>query len=152
MIMKRKLFIIIGVTLILFCGILAVSSSQTNSTDMDGNLSIPEGYHIANQSDSFVLLESDRYHTISISAMDHDTDREVLKYSLEKSMYDFTYRTNYTKGDFDIEENWYNQEYQRGILYFCDNGEELIVINYKGPLDVDLEDSPVGVILDSLSG
>ena len=72
------------------------------------------------------------------------------KYSLEKSMYDFTYRTNYTKGDFDIEENWYNQEYQRGILYFCDNGEELIVINYKGPLDVDLEDSPVGVILDSL--
>ena len=149
--MKRKLFIIIGVTLILFCGILAVSSSQTNSTDMDGNLSIPEGYHIANQSDSFVLLESDRYHTISISAMDNDTDREVLKYSLEKSMYDFTYRTNYTKGDFDIEENWYNQEYQRGILYFCDNGEEFIVINYKGPLDVDLEDSPVGVILDGLS-
>lgn len=149
--MKRKLFIIIGVTLILFCGILAVSSSQTNSTDMDGNLSIPEGYHIANQSDSFVLLESDRYHTISISAMDHDTDREVLKYSLEKSMYDFTYRTNYTKGDFDIEENWYNQEYQRGILYFCDNGDELVVINYKGPLDVDLEDSPVGVILDGLS-
>ena len=149
--MKRKLFIIIGVTLILFCGILAVSSSQTNSTDMDGNLSIPEGYHIANQSDSFVLLESDRYHTISISAMDHDTDREVLKYSLEKSMYDFTYRTNYTKGDFDIEENWYNQEYQRGILYFCDNGEELIVINYKGPLDVDLEDSPVGIIFDGLS-
>ena len=149
--MKRKLFIIIGVTLILFCGILAVSSSQTNSTLMDGNLSIPEGYHIANQSDSFVLLESDRYHTISISAMDHDTDREVLKYSLEKSMYDFTYRTNYTKGGFDIEENWYNQEYQRGILYFCDNGEELIVINYKGPLDVDLKDSPVGVILDGLS-
>ena len=149
--MKRKLFIIIGVTLILFCGILAVSSSQTNSTDMDGNLSIPEGYHIANQSDSFVLLESDRYHTISISAMDHDTDRDVLRYSLEKSMYDFTYRTNYTKGDFDIEENWYNQEYQRGILYFCDNGEELIVINYKGPLDVDLEDSPVGIIFDGLS-
>ena len=149
--MKRKLFIIIGVTLILFCGILAVSSSQTNSTDMDGNLSIPEGYHIANQSDSFVLLESDRYHTISISAMDHDTDREVLKYSLEKSMYDFTYRTNYTKGDFDIEENWYNQEYQRGILYICDNADELIVIDYKVPVIEEIEDSPVVVILDGLS-
>ena len=134
--------------LILFSSILAISS--TNSTNPDYYLTIPDGYHIVNQSDNFVLIESDRYHTISISDMDHDTDREVLKYSLEKSMYDFTYRTNYTKGDFDIEENWYNQEYQRGILYFCDNGEELIVINYKGPLDVDLEDSPVGVILDSL--
>ena len=147
--MNKKLLIIIGLILILFSSILAISS--TNSTNPDYNLTIPDGYHIVNQSDNFVLLESDRYHTISISAMDYDTDRDVLKYSLEKSMYDFTYRTNYTKGDFDIEENWYNQEYQRGILYFCDNGEELIVINYKGPLDVDLEDSPVGVILDSLS-
>ena len=147
--MCKKLLIIIGLILILFSSILAISS--TNSTNPDYNLTIPDGYHIVNQSDNFVLLESDRYHTISISAMDHDTDRDVLRYSLEKSIYDFTYRTNYTKGDFDIEENWYNQEYQRGILYFCDNGEELIVINYKGPLDVDLEDSPVGVILDSLS-
>ena len=146
--MNKKLLIIIGLILILFSSILAISS--TNSTNPDYNLTIPDGYHIVNQSDNFVLLESDRYHTISISAMDHDTDRDVLRYSLEKSMYDFTYRTNYTKGDFDIEENWYNQEYQRGILYFCDNGEELIVINYKGPLDVDLEDSPVGIILDSL--
>ena len=37
MIMKRKLFIIIGVTLILFCGILAVSSSQTTIEDDNGN-------------------------------------------------------------------------------------------------------------------
>ena len=147
--MNKKLLIIIGLILILFSSILAISS--TNSTNPDYNLTILDGYHIVNQSDNFVLLESDRYHTISISVMDHDTDRDVLRYSLEKSMYDFTYRTNYTKGDFDIEENWYNQEYQRGILYFCDNGEELIVINYKGPLDVDLEDSPVGVILDGLS-
>ena len=146
--MCKKLLIIIGLILILFSSILAISSA--NLTNPDYNLTIPDGYHIVNQSDNFVLLESDRYHTISISAMNHDTDREVLKYSLEKSMYDFTYRTNYTKGDFDIEENWYNQEYQRGILYFCDNGEKLIVINYKGPLDVDLEDSPVGVILDGL--
>ena len=147
--MCKKLLIIIGLILILFSSILAISS--TNSTNPDYNLTIPDGYHIVNQSDNFVLLESDRYHTISISAMDYDTDRDVLRYSLEKSMYDFTYRTNYTKGDFDIEENWYNQEYQRGILYFCDNGEELIVINYKGPLDVDLEDSPVGIIFDGLS-
>lgn len=147
--MNKKLLIIIGLILILFSSILAISS--TNSTNLDYNLTILDGYHIVNQSDNFVLLESDRYHTISISVMDHDTDRDVLRYSLEKSMYDFTYRTNYTKGDFDIEENWYNQEYQRGILYFCDNGEELIVINYKGPLDVDLEDSPVGIIFDGLS-
>ena len=147
--MNKKLLIIIGLILILFSSILAISS--TNSTNPDYNLTILDGYHIVNQSDNFVLLESDRYHTISISVMDHDTDRDVLRYSLEKSMYDFTYRTNYTKGDFDIEENWYNQEYQRGILYFCDNGEELIVINYKGPLDVDLEDSPVGIIFDGLS-
>ena len=149
--MNKKILIIIGLILILFCSILAISSIENNPTELNTNFTIPDGYHIANESDNFVLLESDRYHTISISAMDHDTDRDVLRYSLEKSMYDFTYRTNYTKGDFDIEENWYNQEYQRGILYFCDNGEELIVINYKGPLDVDLEDSPVGVILDGLS-
>lgn len=45
---------------------------------------------------------------------------------------------------------WYNQEYQRGILYICDNGEEQIVIDYKVPVIEDLSDSPVGVILDSL--
>ena len=64
-------------------------------------------------------------------------------------MYDFTYISNYTK-DFDIEENHYNQEYQRGILYFCDNGDELIVIDYKVPLIEEIENSPVGIILDGL--
>ena len=69
---------------------------------------------------------------------------------LERSMYDFIYSTNYTKGDYDIEENHYNQEYQRGILYLCDNGEEFIVIDYKVPVIEEIEDSPVEVILDGL--
>lgn len=145
--MNKKLLIIIGLILILFSSILAISSD--NPTNPDYNLTIPDGYHIVNQSDNFVLLESDKYHSISISLLNNDTDRDVLKYSLEKSMYVFTYVTNYTKRDFVIEENWYNQEYQRGILYFCDNGEKFIFIDYKGPLSDDLEDSPVGVILDS---
>ena len=146
--MNKKLLIIIGLILILFSSILAISSD--NPTNPDYNLTIPDGYHIVNQSDNFVLLESDKYHSISISLLNNDTDRDVLKYPLEKSMYDFTYVTNYTKGDFVIEENWYNQEYQKGILYFCDNGEKLIVINYKGPLGDNLENSPIGVILDNL--
>ena len=114
------------------------------------NLTIPENYTIVNESDNFTLLESDQYHSISISVMDNDTDKELLKHLLESSMYDFTYRENYTKGSYDVEENWYNYEYQRGILYFCDNGNELIVIDYKVPVLDDLSDSPVGVILDSL--
>ena len=114
------------------------------------NLTIPENYTIVNESDNFTLLESDQYHSISISVMDNDTDKELLKHLLENSMYDFTYRENYTKGSYDVEENWYNYEYQRGILYFCDNGDELIVIDYKVPVLDDLSDSPVGVILDSL--
>ena len=113
------------------------------------NLTIPENYTIVNESDNFTLLESDQYHSISISVMDNDTDKELLKHLLESSMYDFTYRENYTKGSYDVEENWYNYEYQRGILYFCDNGNELIVIDYKVPVLDDLGDSPVGVILDS---
>lgn len=48
-------------------------------------------------------------------------------------MYDFTYVDKYTKGDWNIGENWYNQEYQRGIFYICDNGDEEIVIDYKVP-------------------
>ena len=112
------------------------------------NLTIPENYTIVNESDNFTLLESDQYHSISISVMDNDTDKELLKHLLESSMYDFTYRENYTKGSYDVEENWYNYEYQRGILYFCDNGDELIVIDYKVPVLDDLSDSPVGVILD----
>ena len=114
------------------------------------NLTIPENYTIVNESDNFTLLESDQYHSISISVMDNDTDKELLKHLLESSMYDFTYRENYTKGSYDVEENWYNYEYQRGILYFCDNGDELIVIDYKVPVLDDLSDSPVGIILDSL--
>ena len=114
------------------------------------NLTIPENYTIVNESDNFTLLESDQYHSISISVMDNDTDKELLKHLLENSMYDFTYRENYTKGSYDVEENWYNYEYQRGILYFCDNGDERIVIDYKVPVLDDLGDSPVGIILDSL--
>ena len=112
------------------------------------NLTIPENYTIVNESENFTLLESDQYHSISISVMDNDTDKELLKHLLENSMYDFTYRENYTKGSYDVEENWYNYEYQRGILYFCDNGDELIVIDYKVPVLDDLSDSPVGIILD----
>ena len=112
------------------------------------NLTIPENYTIVNESDNFTLLESDQYHSISISIMDNDTDKGLLKHLLESSMYDFTYRENYTKGSYDVEENWYNYEYQRGILYFCDNGDELIVIDYKGPVSESLDDNPVGVILD----
>lgn len=65
-------------------------------------------------------------------------------------MYDFTYEDNYDKGDYAVEENWYNQEYQRGIVYFCLKGDELIVIDYKVPVSESLDDSPVGVILDGL--
>ena len=132
--MKFKLFLLF---LILFSSILAVSAFE-----------IPENYTVVNSSDNFSLLQSDEYHTISISHV--NVDKDLLKYLLEDSMYDFTYVDNDTKGDWNIEENWYNQEYQRGILYICDNGEEQIVIDYKVPVIEDLSDSPVGVILDSL--
>ena len=138
--MKSKFFIF--VIILIFSSMLAVSAHD--------NLTIPENYTIVNESDNFTLLESDQYHSISISVMDNDTDKELLKHLLESSMYDFTYRENYTKGSYDVEENWYNYEYQRGILYFCDNGDELIVIDYKVPVLDDLGDSPVGVMLDSL--
>ena len=138
--MKSKFFIF--VIILIFSSMIAVSAHD--------NLTIPENYTIVNESDNFTLLESDQYHSISISIMDNDTDKELLKHLLESSMYDFTYRENYTKGSYDVEENWYNYEYQRGILYFCDNGDELIVIDYKVPVLDDLGDSPVGVMLDSL--
>ena len=138
--MKSKFFIF--VIILIFSSMLAVSAHD--------NLTIPENYTIVNESDNFTLLESDQYHSISISVMDNDTDKELLKHLLESSMYDFTYRENYTKGSYDVEENWYNYEYQMGILYFCDNGDELIVIDYTGPVLDDLSDSPVGVMLDSL--
>ena len=138
--MKSKFFVFL--IILIFTSALAVSAYD--------NLTIPENYTIVNESDNFTLLESDKYHSISISVMDNDTDKELLKYMLESSMYDFTYKDNYTKGSYDIEENHYNQEYQRGILYFCDNGDELIVIDYKVPVLDDLSDSPVEVILDGL--
>ena len=141
--------LIIGLILILFSGILVVSADNADINDY--NFTMPDGYHIKNCSDDYVLLESDKYHTISICLMDNNTNRDVLKYMLERSMYDFTYQDNYTKGSYDVEENYYNQEYQSGILYFCDNGEELIVIDYKVPLGDDLENGPVDVILDSLA-
>ena len=137
--MKSKFFLLF--IILIFSSIMAVSAHD--------NLTIPDNYTIVNESENFTLLESDQYHSISISVMDNDTDKELLKYMLERSMYDFTYQKNYTKGSYDVEENWYNQEYQRGILYFCDNGDEMIVIDYKGPVLDDLSDSPVEVILDS---
>ena len=140
--MKSK--ILIGLILILFCSICTVSAYDMN------NITIPEDYHIANQTENFTLLESDQYHSISISIMDNDTDRQLLKQMLEKSMYDFTYEDNYTKGSLDVEENYYNQEYQRGILYFCEDGDDLIVIDYKVPIIENLTDSPVDIILDGL--
>ena len=145
MIMRlRDLIFLIGLVLILFSSVSAVSSD--NFTD---DLSIPDGYHIANESDGFVRLESDKYHSISISVV--DVDRDVLKYLLGRSMYDFTYVESYSKGGYDIEENWYNYEYQRGILYICEKGDEMIVIDYKVPVTESLEDSPVGLILDGLN-
>lgn len=96
------------------------------------------------------FLENDSYHSISISTLDGNTDKDLLKYLLEMPMYDFTYSTNYTKGSYDVEENHYNPEYQSGILYLCDNGEEFIVIDYKVPVIEEIEDSPVDEILDSL--
>ena len=138
--MKSKFFLFL--IILIFSSMMAVSAHD--------NLTMPDNYTIVNESENFTLLQSDQYHSISISVMDNDTDKELLKYMLERSMYDFTYQKNYTKGSYDVEENWYNQEYQRGILYFCDNGDEMIVIDYKVPVLDDLSDSPVEVILDSL--
>ena len=115
--MKSKFFLFL--IILIFSSMMAVSAHD--------NLTIPDNYTIVNESENFTLLQSDQYHSISISVMDNDTDKELLKYMLERSMYDFTYQENYTKGSYDVEENWYNQEYQRGILYFCDNGDEMIV-------------------------
>ena len=140
--MKSKFFLFL--IILIFSSMMAVSAHD--------NLTIPDNYTIVNESENFTLLQSDQYHSISISVMDNDTDKELLKYMLERSMYDFTYQKNYTKGSYDVEENWYNQEYQRGILYFCDSGDEMIVIDYKGPVLDDLSDSPVEVILDGCSG
>ena len=138
--MVKKILILIGFLLVLLPSVSAY----------ENNLTIPDNYYIVNETDNFTIMQSDDNHSISICRMDNDTDRDLLKYLLEKSMYDFTYSSNYIKGDFDIEENHYNQEYQRGILYLCNNGDELIVIDYKVPLIEEIEDSPVGIILDGL--
>ena len=138
--MVKKILILIGFLLVLLSSVSAY----------DNNLTISDNYYIVNETDNFTIMQSDDNHSISICRMDNDTDRDLLKYLLEKSMYDFTYSSNYIKGDFDIEENHYNQEYQRGILYLCNNGDELIVIDYKVPLIEEIENSPVGIILDGL--
>lgn len=145
----KKIIIIIVLILVLFCSVLAIFSFQTTPIDSDENMTVPQGYHIVNQSENYTLMESDQYHTISISTLEN-LDKDILKNLLSKSMYDFTYVDSYTKGDYAVEENWYNQEYQRGIVYLCEKGDELIVIDYKVPLTEDVEDSPVDVILDSL--
>ena len=144
--MKFKV-LIIGLIFILLSGVLVVSADNTDIDDY--NFNIPEGYHIKNCSDEYILLENNDHYTISISVLNSSIDRDVLKYMLERSMYDFTYSDNYTKGDFDIEESHYNQEYQRGILYFCDNGDDLLVIDYKVSLLADIDESPLELILDS---
>lgn len=145
----KKIIIIIVLILVLFCSVLAIFSFQTTPIDSDENMIVPQGYHIVNQSENYTLMESDQYHTISISTLEN-LDKDILKNLLSKSMYDFTYVDSYTKGDYAVEENWYNQEYQRGIVYFCEKGDELMVIDYKVPLTEDVEDSPVDVILDNL--
>lgn len=93
--------------LILFCAVLAISNFETTPIDSDENLSIPQWYRIVNSSDNFALLESDQYHTISISTLEN-LDKNVLKHLLSKSMHDFTYQDSYTKGEYAVEENWYN--------------------------------------------
>ena len=94
--------------------------------------------------------QNDSYYSISISILDNSTDRKTLMDMLERHRcYDFRNGDNYTKGDFYIEEKPYYQEFQMGILYFCDNGRDLVVIDYKGPLGMDVDDSPVDGILDS---
>ena len=149
--MKFKYLLLSFMLLILVGSIAAIAADDDYGSLGDYTFDIPDGYQIKNCSDDYVLLESDQYHTISICALDANTNRNVLKYMLERSMYDFVYSSNYTKGDYDIEENHYNQEYQRGIVYLCDNGDELIVIDYKVPVIEEIEDSPVEVILDGLS-
>ncbi len=147
--MNKKIIIIIGLILVLFCNVLAIASFQTTPIDPDENVIVPQGYHIVNQSENYTLMESDQYHTISISTLEN-LDKDVLKHILSKSMYDFTYVDSYTKGEYAVEENWYNQEYQRGIVYFCEKGDELIAIDYKVPVTQDLENSSLDVILESL--
>ena len=73
--MKFKLFLLF---FILFSSILTVSAFE-----------IPDNYTVVNSSDNFTLLQSDEYHTISISVV--NVDKDLLKYLLEESMYDLMY-------------------------------------------------------------
>ena len=137
--MKLRFFII-GLAILFLIGTVSA---------YDGNFTVPDNYTVTNSSDNYIFMERDQSHTISISVLNR-SDKDLLKDLLEKSMYDFTYTKNYTKGDYVVEEDYYNQEYQRGIVYFCENGDELIVIDYKVPVIEQVDDSPVGIILDSL--
>lgn len=129
--------------------ILALACSACHAA-IGHDFKVPDNYIIQNESDNYTLLQSDPHHTISISRLDNDTDEDLMKYLLEESYYDFIYSDNYTKGSYEVEENYYNQEYQRGIMYFCKNEKELLVIDYKIPISEDVRDSPVEVILESL--
>ena len=138
--MKLRFFII-GLAILFLIGTVSA---------YDGNFTVPDNYTVTNSSNNYIFMERDQSHTISISLL-NSSDKDLLKGLFERSMYDFTYTRNYTKGDYVVEEDYYNQEYQRGIVYFCENGEEMIVIDYKVPVIEKLDDSPVDVILDGLN-
>lgn len=137
--MKLRFFII-GLAILFLIGTVSA---------YDGNFTVPDNYTVTNSSDNYIFMERDQSHTISISVL-NSSDKDMLKGILERSFYDFTYTRNYAKGDYVIEEDYYNQEYQRGIVYFCENGDELIVIDYKVPVIEQVDDSTVAIILDGL--
>ena len=136
--------------LIILMALLLISIVSPIAAADSFDFDIPYGYHIENASDDFVLLENEDYYSISISIMDNSTDRKTLMDMLERHRcYDFRNGVNYTNGDFYVVEKPYYQEFQVGILYFCENGRDLVVIDYKGPLGMDLNNSPIDGILDS---
>ncbi len=137
--MKLRFFII-GLAILFLIGTVSA---------YDGNFTFPDNYTVTNSSDNYIFMERNQSHTISISIL-NSSDKDMLKGLLERSMYDFTYTRNYTKGDYVVEEDYYNQEYRRGIVYFCENGDELIVIDYKVPVIEQVDDSTVAIILDGL--
>ena len=139
-------YLAIGLLLALLLAIPAISAHEVGDYGFD----IPDGYHIKNTSDDFVVLEGDNHHAISVSVINESSNKDALKHMLEMYSYDFLTEENYTKGDFVVEEDLYTQEYQRGVIYFCDNGDDLLVVDYKVSLNDDIDDSPVDVILDSL--
>ena len=142
-------YLVIG--LVLLALIVCIPAVSAQDAVEDYNITIPDGYHIENVSDNFLRLESDKYHTISMSMLNDTVSKDTLVYMLESSGYDFLQAKNYTKGDFDIIEIYYTQEYQQGILYLCDNGDELLVMDYKVSIADTVDDSPVEGILDELA-